>query len=249
MKISIITATFNSEKFIENCLNSILNQTYSHFEIIIVDGKSSDRTVQIINSFSDSRIRMVSEKDSGIYYALNKGLALCSGDIIGFLHSDDFFCDTNVLQNIANEFYSKPSLDGCYGNLKYVHHVQTNKVMRDWRSKLFSEKNLKFGWMPPHPTLFLKKEVYQLVGNFNTRFRIAADYDFLLRIFHQPKLKISHLDIYITNMRIGGASNGSLKSIFRKSKEDYLVISQFKLLGWITLIFKNLRKIPQLFNF
>lgn len=249
MKISIITATFNSEKFIENCLNSILNQTYSQFEIIIVDGKSSDRTLQIINSFNDSRIRMVSEKDDGIYYAFNKGLLLCTGDVIGFLHSDDFFTDSQVLQNITNEFQTKPSLDGCYGNLKYVHHIEDNKVIRDWKSKVFDKNNLKFGWMPPHPTVFLKREVYQAVGNFNTRFRIAADYDFLLRLFHYPNIKISYLDIYITNMRIGGASNGSLKAILKKSKEDYLAISQFNLFGWVTLVFKNLRKIPQLFNF
>lgn len=245
MKFSIITATYNSQKFIESCIQSVLNQSYPNIELIIVDGASSDNTLQIIQSFNDPRVKIHSERDNGIYFALNKGVSLASGDVIGFLHSDDFFVHENVIEEIILELQN-PNIQGVYSNLKYVHHSNPNQVIRNWKSKPYKPINLKFGWMPPHPTLFLKREVYDSIGLFNTNYRIAADYDWILRVFTDSRFTIKYLDMYISDMRIGGASNGSVKSIIKKSKEDYSVIQNYPLWGWLTLISKNIRKLPQL---
>jgi glycosyltransferase len=222
-------------------------QTYSNFEVIIVDGASTDETLLKIQQFNDPRIKVISEKDDGLYYALNKGISMATGDVVGFIHSDDFFPDVNVLENLYKSLQSE-QVDGVYANLKYVSQSDSNKVVRDWKSKPFKSENLKYGWMPPHPTLFLKRDIYNTLGGFNTNFRIAADYDFILRLFSSNKFQIKYLNIYTTHMRVGGASNKSLKSIFKKSSEDYKVISQYSLLGFFTLVFKNLRKIPQAFS-
>ncbi len=245
MKFSIITATYNSQQFIESCIQSVLNQSYPNIELIIVDGASSDNTLQLVEKFNDPRVTIYSERDNGIYFALNKGISLATGDVIGFLHSDDFFVHENVIEEIAGELQNS-NIHGVYSNLKYVHHSNPNQVIRDWKSKPFKPINLKFGWMPPHPTLFLKRIVYDSIGPFNTSYRIAADYDWILRAFTESSFNIKFLDMYISDMRIGGASNGSLKSIIKKSKEDYSVIRQYPLWGWLTLISKNVRKLPQL---
>lgn len=245
MKFSIITATYNSQQFIKSCIQSVLNQNYTNIELIIVDGASSDKTLQLIESFSDPRIKIYSERDNGIYFALNKGISLATGDVIGFLHSDDFFVHENVIEEIASELQNS-NIHGVYSNLKYVHHSNPKQVIRNWKSKPFKAINLKFGWMPPHPTLFLKREVYETIGPFNTNYRIAADYDWVLRAFTDSRFTIKYIDTYISDMRIGGASNGSFKSIIKKSKEDYSVIRQYPLWGWLTLISKNIRKLPQL---
>ena len=178
---------------------------------------------------------------------MNKGISMATGDVVGFIHSDDFFPDVNVLENLYKSLQSE-QVDGVYANLKYVSQSDSNKVVRDWKSKPFKSENLKYGWMPPHPTLFLKRDFYNTLGGFNTNFRIAADYDFILRLFSSNKFQIKYLNIYTTHMRVDGASNKSLKSIFKKSSEDYKVISQYSLLGFFTLVFKNLRKIPQAFS-
>jgi glycosyltransferase len=222
-------------------------QTYSDFEVIIVDGASTDETLLKIQQFDDKRIKVVSEKDDGLYHALNKGISMATGDVVGFLHSDDFFPDVFVLENLHKLLQSE-QVDGVFSNLKYVSQSDSNKVLRDWKSKPFKFENLKFGWMPPHPTLFLKRDIYNTLGGFNTNFRIAADYDFILRLFSSNKFQIKYLNMYTTHMRVGGASNKSFKSIFQKSMEDYKVISQYSLLGFFTLVFKNLRKIPQAFS-
>ncbi len=200
-----------------------------------------------IQQFNDPRIKVISEKEDGLYYALNKGISMATGDVVGFIHSDDFFPDVNVLENLYKSLQSE-QVDGVYANLKYVSQSDSNKVVRDWKSKPFKSENLKYGWMPPHPTLFLKRDFYNTLGGFNTNFRIAADYDFILRLFSSNKFQIKYLNIYTTHMRVDGASNKSLKSIFKKSSEDYKVISQYSLLGFFTLVFKNLRKIPQAFS-
>jgi glycosyltransferase involved in cell wall biosynthesis len=247
VKISIITATFNSQSFIECSVLSVLNQTYSNIELIIVDGLSTDNTLDIIRKINDPRIHLISEKDNGIYYALNKGISLASGDIIGFLHSDDFFVDNQIVERIVNEFRNT-KLDGVYSNLKYVSINDSNKIVRNWRSMPFKRINLKFGWMPPHPTLFLLKSVYNEIGDFNVKYRISADYDFILRLFISQNYSIKYLDTYISNMRTGGASNKSLKAISKKSREDLDIISNYPLWGTFTFVFKNLRKISQFFN-
>ncbi len=245
MKFTIITATFNSQQFIGSCVQSVVNQTYSDFELILVDGASTDSTLQIVREFNDPRIKIYSEPDQGIYFALNKGLSLATGDIIGFLHSDDYFVNNDVLNVIAREF-EENRIDGIYSNLNYVNQTNPKQIIRNWKSKPFNSIFLKFGWMPPHPTLFVKNEVYQKIGYFNTSYRIAADYEWILRLFTDNRFNLKYLDLYISDMRIGGVSNGSIKSIVKKSKEDYSVIRKYPLWVFGTLIFKNIRKVPQL---
>ncbi|MBC2844497.1 glycosyltransferase family 2 protein [Winogradskyella flava] len=246
MKVSIITATYNSEDTIETCMHSVIMQTHENIEYIIIDGKSTDRTLSKINLLAKNRanIRVFSEQDTGIYDALNKGITKSTGDIVGFVHSDDFLADSNVIEKIVEVFKSQ-NVDGVYGNLHYVALNDTNKVIRNWVSKTFKTKLLKQGWMPAHPTLYLKKELYNLSGRFDLSYKIAADYDFILRIFKQNELKFFYLPTVIVKMRVGGASNRSLKNIIQKTKEDYRAIKKNQTGNWITIIVKNFSKIKQ----
>ena len=199
MKISIITACFNSEKYITNTFNSILNQSYKNIEYIVVDGGSTDKTVDIIKEnehLFGGALKWVSESDNGIYDALNKGIDMDTGDVIGFLHSDDFFSSENVLEEI-NKSFKQTNIAGVYGDLKYVD-INTLNVIRYWKSKKFKSNLLNKGWMPAHPTLFLKREVYKSIGKFNINYKISADYDYILRVFKQKSLFFNYLPNYYT---------------------------------------------------
>jgi len=243
MKISIITATYNSEKHIKSVIDSITAQSYKKIEWVVVDGASKDNTVNIIKQQYPGELNLISEPDNGIYDALNKGIQMATGDVIGFLHSDDFFENDSVVEQIIEQFNTN-CCDGVYGDLRYVSSNDNSNIIRSWKSEPFHPKLLKRGWMPAHPTLFLKKEVYQKHGNFDTTFRIAADYDFMLRILKDPQLSFNYLPIIITNMRVGGASN-TLKNIRQKMKEDLKALRKNNFPGWPVLILKNVRKIPQ----
>lgn len=248
MNVTIITASFNSALSIKTCLDSVVHQNYNDIEYLIIDGKSSDATLKIIKVYQQKFpfIKLISEKDSGIYDALNKGVQLASGDIIGFVHSDDFLEFNDIIYHIVSMTKSE-NLDGVYGDLQYVDKSNTKKIIRSWKSCDFKPRLLKQGWMPPHPTLFLKKEVYQKHGIFDLSYRISADYDFLLRIFKDPELKFGYLPKVITKMRVGGVSNQSLKNIIKKSKEDYRAIRINNIGNFLTLVRKNFTKIKQLF--
>jgi glycosyltransferase involved in cell wall biosynthesis len=247
MKISIITATYNSEKHIQGVIDAIASQTYKNIEWVVVDGASKDATVNVIKENYTGELNILSESDKGIYDALNKGLALATGDIIGFLHSDDFFENETVIERIAAQF-QLTNCDGVYGDLRYVNAEDTQKIVRYWKSKPFHMSLLKKGWMPAHPTLFLKKEVYQKHGNFDTSFKIAADYDFMLRILKDTTLNFAYLPQVITNMRVGGASN-ALGNIQQKMKEDLKALRQNQIpTPYITLFRKNTSKIKQFFQ-
>ncbi len=248
MNVTIITASFNSALSIKTCLDSVVHQNYNDIEYLIIDGKSSDATLKIIKVYQQKFpfIKLISKKDSGIYDALNKGVQLASGDIIGFVHSDDFLEFNDIIYHIVSMTKSE-NLDGVYGDLQYVDKSNTKKIIRSWKSCDFKPRLLKQGWMPPHPTLFLKKEVYQKHGLFDLSYRISADYDFLLRIFKDPELKFGYLPKVITKMRVGGASNKSLKNIIKKSKEDYRAIRINNIGNFLTLARKNFSKIKQLF--
>lgn len=245
MKISIITATYNSEKNIVECLQSVAVQTYKNIEHIIIDGGSTDRTLEIIKS-APSVAKYISEPDNGIYDALNKGIGLATGDIIGFLHSDDSIGSPRIIQKIA-ELFSQQNIQGVFGDLVFVNSENTNKIVRTWKSKRFDRKNIKYGWMPPHPTLYLRKEVYQKHGPFDTSFKIAGDYNFMVSVMKDKKIYLEYLPEIITKMRMGGASTGSLKGILKKSKEDIRALKNngFKF-PFLVLAAKNLRKLPQL---
>ncbi|MGV8815421.1 MAG: glycosyltransferase family 2 protein [Gelidibacter sp.] len=250
MKISIITATYNSAKTLEACMDSVLQQSYKDIEYIIIDGNSKDDTLQVIKSKAEkhANIIYVSEPDKGIYDALNKGIAKATGDVVGFVHSDDFLADTTIVSQIAEAFKAEV-VDGIFGNLHYVQFNDTDKIVRNWVSQPFYPKLLNRGWMPAHPTLFLKREVYQTYGHFNLEYKIAADYDFILRVFRQEHHTFKYLPLTITKMRVGGASNRSLKNLIQKTKEDFRAVTTNKISFPLSVVLqKNLSKIPQWFS-
>ena len=249
MKVSVITTTFNSAKSIESCLCSVLNQNYNNIEYLIIDGESKDQTLAILNKFvaDFNQIRIFSEKDKGMYDALNKGINLASGDIIGFIHSDDFLESNDIINQIVSMIKSE-SLDGVYGDLQYINRNNPQTIIRSWKSLDYHQSLLERGWMPPHPTLFLKKEVYEKHGLFDLSYKISADYDFILRIFKDSELKFGYIPKVITKMRTGGISNRNLKNIIKKSIEDYRAIRSNNVGNFLTLIRKNTSKLKQFFN-
>ena len=214
MQISIITATFNSEKTIKHTIQSVINQTYENIEYIIIDGQSTDETLNIIKKYKNKITKIISEPDKGIYDALNKGIEQANGNIIGFLHADDFYAHNKVIENIAKVFKTK-NTDSAYGNLEYVSALNTDKIIRNWQAGKFSVKELKRGWMPPHPTFYVKKEIYKRYGNFKLNYKIAADYDLMLRFLGKHQITTVYLDEVLVKMRMGGASNRSLTNIIK----------------------------------
>ncbi|WP_189362735.1 glycosyltransferase family 2 protein [Algibacter mikhailovii] len=246
MKISIITATYNSLKTLPDVLQSIMSQKYDPIEWIVIDGGSTDGTIDFIKQHQDKISRWVSEDDAGIYDALNKGIRYATGDVIGFLHSDDIFASYNVF-NAMSSIFKNTKVDGVYGDLQYINQSNT-KIIRHWESCDFQPKLLKQGWMPPHPTLFLRKSVYQKYGHFDLSYSIAADYDFMLRILKDETLTFVYLPEVITKMRFGGASNKSIKNIIQKTKEDYRAITSNKVGNMFSIFRKNTSKIKQFFN-
>ena len=249
MKISIITATFNRGHFIESCILSILRQDIKDVELIIIDGLSTDSTFEKLRPLikKNKNIKFYSETDSGIYDALNKGIDKANGEIIGFLHSDDVFYNSEVLKKIICKFKNH-DIDGLYGNLEYVEKIDTNKVVRFWESCAFNNNLLRKGWAPPHPTLFLKSNIYKKHGKFDLKFKISADYDFMLRIFKDDSLKFEYVPRVITRMRTGGVSNKNIKNIFIKTFEDFKAIRKNKIGSVGTLLRKNTSKIKQFYK-
>jgi glycosyltransferase len=245
MQISVITSVFNNKEFIEDCIKSVLKQNYKNIEYIIVDGGSTDGTIDAIKKYEDKISKWTSEPDKGIYDALNKGIKLATGDIIGFLHADDFYAHNKVLEIVVSHMI-KRNVDSCYGDLFYVDKYNPNKVVRHWKSNTYREGLFKRGWMPPHPTFFVKKELYDMFGYFNTEFKIAADYELMLRFLEKHKISTYYIPEVLIKMRIGGMSNRNIKNIFIKSCEDYKAWKVNNLHGGIsTILLKNLSKIPQ----
>jgi len=243
MKISIITSVYNNNETIEDAIKSVLYQSYENIEYVVVDGGSSDGTLDIIEKYKDQIDVLVSEPDKGIYDGLNKGLDLATGDVVAFLHSDDLYSDENTIEHVASVF-EKEDVDGVYGDLIYTPKEDTSKVLRYWKSKDFHPDLLKQGWMPAHPTFFLKKEIYNKYGKFDLSFKIAGDYDFMLRVL-SAGIKVKYLPEVIYKMRVGGESNKSLKNIILKSKEDLRVLKRNNIGGVATLLIKNFSKVGQ----
>lgn len=249
MKLTLITATYNSGKVILDCLISVSQQDYSDIEHLIIDGGSEDDTLSVVEDFKghNHNIKVFSDRDSGIYDALNKGIALATGEVIGFVHSDDLLAAPGIVSKIMNCFNDGP-YDGVYGNLEYVDKHQTTKVVRSWQSRDFEPGLLRQGWMPAHPTFFLKKEVYAKHGGFNLNYRIASDYDMMLRVLKDASFKFVFLQEVITKMRLGGASNRSLKNIIVKSQEDYNILKRNHIRNPLLALFlKNISKVNQFF--
>jgi glycosyltransferase len=246
MKISIITVCYNSEKTIYDAINSINLQTYPNIEHVFIDGLSTDETLDVIKINSKRDNIIISEPDKGIYDALNKGILNATGDIIGFLHSDDVLNESNTIEDIVNTFNIE-SVDGVYGDLLYVDKQNINKIIRNWKSCIFEKELLNKGWMPPHPTLFLKKNIYHKYGLFDLNYSISSDYEFILRIFKNKSLKFTYIPNVISKMRIGGASNRNIKNIINKTIEDYRALKSNNTGNLFSLIRKNTSKIKQFF--
>lgn len=246
MKISVITATWNSARTLEDTIESLIAQDYPDIEYIIIDGSSTDSTLDVIETYGDRVSKVVSEKDKGIYDALNKGIALATGDVVGFLHSDDVFANERVLSRIAEEF-SKGATEAVYGDLDYVSRSDTTKIVRRWVSGRFKRGKFRNGWMPPHPTFYLMRKHYVSFGGFNLKFSIAADYDSMLRYLWQNTINVAYIPEVLIKMRVGGVSNRSLLSIFKKTREDRVAMIENGIPPTRGLLCKNLSKIQQFF--
>lgn len=246
MKISIITAVYNRATSIASAIASVQNQSYKDVEYVVIDGGSTDGTLEILRRNLDARSTLLSEPDEGIYDALNKGISRATGEIIGIMHSDDFYSDMNVLSDVALAFTDQ-SIDAVYGDLDYVAKDNTNRIIRRWRSGDYSPTRLKWGWMPPHPTLFLRRRVLDQWGGFDTRFRIAADYDAILRYFGKGMVRPAYISRVLVKMRTGGESNRSMAKILLKTKEDYMALKKNEVGGFCALTWKNLSKLGQFF--
>ena len=248
MKVSIITITYNSEATLKDTIESVVNQSYNDIEYIIVDGKSTDNSLSIIESYKDKISKVISEKDKGLYDALNKGIALATGDLIGIIHSDDFYTNNFVIEKIVKSIEENNS-DAVYADLYYVDKVYTNKIFRKWKSGNYTYGQFINGWMPPHPTFFAKRSCYEKFGSFNLSFVSAADYELMLRFIHKHKINLAYLPEFIIKMRVGGKSNVSLKNRIRANNEDRKawIINGLKP-KFYTLYAKPLRKIIQLFK-
>lgn len=247
LKISIITATYNSVFTVVDAIESVNNQTYDNIEHIIIDGGSKDDTVSVVKRVGKRITTIISEPDKGIYDALNKGINAATGDVIGFMHSDDIFYDDQVIKKIANAFTVNDT-DSIYGDLEYVQKSDTNKVVRKWVSGNFTRNKIKNGWMPPHPTFYMKREKYQKFDGFNLKYKIAADYDSILRYLFKYSVSSIYITEVLVKMRVGGASNRSIANIIQKSKEDRLALKSNNIPWLKALIMKNLTKIPQFFK-
>ncbi len=249
MKISVITVVFNNASTIEASIRSVQSQQYPHIEHIIVDGGSDDGTLEVIDACKNSHTRLISESDHGLYDAINKGIKMATGDVIGLLHSDDIFNDEWVITNIANAFLQNET-ESLYADLVYVRRNRTDKVTRHWKSGKFSKKKFNIGWMPPHPTFYVKKEVFLKYGYYDTEFKSAADYELMLRYLYKHEISTFYLPMVLVRMRLGGESNKSLANRILANKEDYQAWKKNKLIPKVyTRFLKPLLKIPQFMQF
>jgi glycosyltransferase involved in cell wall biosynthesis len=247
LKISVITATYNCAEFLPDCLLSVSNQCYQNIEHIVIDGASKDDTPKVIEQYKNGISTYICEKDLGIYDALNKGISLATGDIVGFLHADDMYASDEVVSTIAKAFEDS-SVCAVYGDLLYVKRLDTHKVIRRWHSQSFNEGKMTWGWMPAHPTLYLRRNLYLSIGGFDISYRISADYLSILQLFLKPKFKVVYLPQVLVLMRLGGSSNKSLRAQLNKTKEDWRALrsSGFGLIiSARALAWKNLSKLPQ----
>ena len=230
MKVSVITVCYNRKATIGQSIKSVLDQDYPDIEYIIVDGNSSDGTKDIIKSYSDKITKYISEPDSGMYDAINKGLGMATGDVVGLMHSDDVFYDTTVISKIVEVFKNNPNTDAIYGNGIYVTNDDEQKIVRNRIGGEYDYKRLKSGWLPLHPTVYIKKSIINKYGKYNLNFKIASDTEFLLRYLFKHKINIIYLNTYIVKMRMGGLST-NYKRAFEVLKEVYNIYKFHQISG------------------
>ena len=245
MKISIITVVYNGEKTIRDTLNSVLMQSYPDVEYIVIDGNSTDNTLDIINGYRNRIQKVISEPDLGIYDAMNKGIKIATGEVIGLLNADDVYADHNVLADVVQKF-TQTDADAIYGDLLYVEPDNLEKVRRTWKAGPFHRGAFIWGWMPPHPTFFLKKRCYRKYGHFRLDMGSAADYELMLRMVHKNEVKLSYIQKTLVLMRAGGVSNSTFKNRWQANRNDLLAWKINQLQPYpFTLLLKPFRKILQ----
>ncbi|MGE0088138.1 MAG: glycosyltransferase family 2 protein [Bacteroidales bacterium] len=235
MKVSIITVVYNNASTIRGAIESVINQSYQNIEYIVVDGASTDGTVEIINKYKDHIAHFISEPDAGIYNAINKGIKLATGDIVGILNSDDFFCSNNIIEIVVNEFL-KDNIDAVYGDVQFVNPKKENKITRYYSSKRFNPNMFKYGFMPAHPSFYVRKRFYDSLGLYKENYIIGSDFELLIRFLHKNKLTTRYLQMPFVTMRSGGVSNRSYKSnillnreILRACKENDINTNLFNI--------------------
>jgi len=221
VKISIITAVYNREKTIAQAMDSVLSQDYPDIEYIVVDGMSNDGTDDVVRRYDDRLAVSIREKDAGIYDALNKGVRAATGDVIGFLHADDFLASSQSVSRIATVFRD-PNVDGTYGDLQYVDASDPTRIKRFWVAGDYRASRFRWGWMPPHPTVYLRRDLYSRYGGFRQDFQIAADYELLVRMMVKHQIRMRYLQEIVVKMRVGGKSNASLRNRLTANREDRL---------------------------
>jgi glycosyltransferase involved in cell wall biosynthesis len=246
MKISIITATYNSEKTIYDCIKSIDNQTYNNIEHLIIDGASKDHTLDIVRSLPNSWRITISEPDNGIYDAMNKGIRASTGDVIGILNSDDYFTFDNALKDVMNCFQQR-SVDCVFGDINYVSSTEPDKIVRKWRSGKFTQGTFRKGWHPAHPAFYVKRKVFEKYGLFNLDYQLAADFELMLRFLEKVRISNYYLDRAIVNMRLGGATNNSFHNIVKQNYECYKAFKDNNIP--VSFVYPLFRLVPKLRQF
>lgn len=245
MKVSIITVVYNGARTIGQCIESVLGQDFSDIEYIVIDGNSKDGTQEIVRSYGARVTRFISEPDGGIYDAMNKGITLATGDVIGILNADDFYAYGSVISDVAAKMDSA-DIQGCYGDLVYVDSMDEAAIKRKWISGNYKDGAFLNGWMPPHPAFFVKRELYERFGLFRLDFGSAADYELMLRFIHKAKAKIAYVPKVLVKMRIGGVSNSNVKNRIAANRNDLRAWKENGLKPhFYTLWLKPLRKIVQ----
>jgi len=219
VKVSIITVVYNNAETISDCLQSVFNQDYPNIEYVVVDGGSNDGTMDILSRYSDCIAHLISEPDRGIYDAMNKGIAACSGEVVGILNSDDIYADERVISDVVEALDLSQS-ESCYGDLVYVNRRNTEKIQRTWHAGEYDRKQFLRGWMPPHPTFFVKRSCYEQYGTFNLDFKTSADYELMLRMLYKHGVSSTYLNRVLVKMRSGGQSNVSLVNRIKANLED-----------------------------
>lgn len=247
MKISIITVVYNNVATIEDAINSVLLQTYNNIEYIIIDGGSNDGTLDILNKYKNRLSKLISEPDKGIYDAMNKGLKMATGEVVGILNSDDLLNGSTIIENIMKEFILDMKLDAIYGDLVYVNRYDTNIVVRTWRSKTYYNNFFENGNVPPHTSLFLKNHIYISSGYFNLSLKLASDYEFMLRVFKHNITYSKYIPHVFVRMRLGGSTNKNMANIIKGNIE---VLKSWKLNNLnIPIMLMPLRVIKRLVQF
>ena len=251
MKISIITATYNSAKTVEDTIKSVLSQTYKEYEYLIIDGVSKDNTLEIARKYEpyfEGRMHIYSEKDKGIYDAMNKGFQKATGDVLMLINSDDLFARPDAVELVVKEFEKHPDADGVYANLYYVSQNNTDNIVRVWKTG--EQKSMRYGWLPAHPTFYVKRECYEKFGYFNLNYPLAADFELMLRFIDRHGIKLVYLPEYLVNMRLGGATSKNLQNIYRQDVETIKAFNENGLPGGniMYLFWRYLPKIKQFFR-